>query len=165
MPKSTLFPAIARTRQRIDDLAKAAGRDPQDIRLIAVTKTQEPSALGELAKEAVFTYGENRVDHLMGMLPAAPAGAAFHFIGRIQRRQFAKVIPLCSCLHSFAEQGHLSALVKACRLIRIPLKRRAEYQPIEVFCQVNVGIEEHKAACVLRTLRPCLMPCASTATW
>ena len=155
MPASTIFPAISRIRQRISDLAQAADRDSASIQLVAVTKTQEPSAMTELAKEGLMVYGENRAEHLKYMVEAATEEAIFHFIGRIQRRQYSKVVPNCACLHSFADPGHLPALVKACELRRTKSAQSAKpYQPLEVFCQVNTGIEAHKAGLSPEQLPP-----------
>lgn len=146
MAEADDFPAIAQTIRRIHCLAHDAGRDPSSIQLIAVTKMQEPAVLGELAKQGLYVYGENRVDHLLEMIPSAPTQGTFHFIGRIQRRQYAKVILHCSCLHSFAELGHVETLVRASeQRRRFLIDQGRDFEPIQIFCQVNTGIEPHKA--------------------
>lgn len=127
---------LAEVRALIATTCRRHGRDPQGVRLIAVTKEQGPDALAPLGSAGVMDFGENRVDHLETMHVAAPGGSRFHFIGRVQGRQLPKLAPFCAAIHSLCDADHIIRLGRAC----------AEAgRSIEVFIQVNVADDAAKA--------------------
>ena len=99
------FPGIPRILEHIAACARKCGRDLQSIRLVAVTKTQMAPVLSALMNHGIRDYGENRVEHLQEMVLTKPPGSTFHYIGRIQRRQYGKVLQHCQVLHSFCRSG------------------------------------------------------------
>jgi pyridoxal phosphate enzyme (YggS family) len=127
---------IASIRDRIAAACADAGRSADEIRVIAVTKAQEPDVLAPLASLGLLAFGENRTDHLEIMAAARPDGSRFHAIGRVQSRQYPVIVAHCTTLHSLAEITHVPKLARACRQAG---KR------LEVFCQVNPGIDDAKA--------------------
>jgi hypothetical protein len=127
---------LAGIRAQIADACARHGRDPQGVRLLAVTKQQGPEVLAPLVAAGVHDFGENRVDHLETMCAGAPAMARFHFIGRVQGRQLAKIAPHCIAIHSLCEADHIGRLGRAC----VARGRR-----IETFLQVNVADDDAKA--------------------
>jgi hypothetical protein len=132
---------LANLRERIARAATAAGRNPADLRLIAVTKTESPAVLATLAAAGCLDWGENRVEHLMTMVQEGGGIATtgrFHFLGRVQGRQFRRLAPHCAVLHSLADHDHVARLERAC----------AEAgRHLEVFCQVATGHDPAKAGC------------------
>jgi PLP dependent protein len=128
---------VAQVRQRIDAACRAAGRRSESVQLIAVTKTCAPTVLAELTALGIADYGENRVEHLELMAAVRPPGARFHYIGRVQSRQFAQLLPHCASLHSLCEAGHPARLAAACR--------KAGIGRFPVFIQVNTAGEAQKA--------------------
>jgi PLP dependent protein len=70
------------------------------------------------------------------MQAAAPTGSQFHFIGRVQGRQLAKLAPFCVAIHSLCDADHITRLGRAC----VESGRR-----IEAFIQVNVADDPAKA--------------------
>ncbi|HEX3134944.1 MAG TPA: YggS family pyridoxal phosphate-dependent enzyme [Planctomycetota bacterium] len=127
---------LAEVRAVIAMTCRQHGRDPQGVRLIAVTKEQTPEVLAPLVAAGVADLGENRVDHLESMQVAAPASAHFHFIGRVQGRQLPKLAPFCIAIHSLCDADHITRLGRAC----MESGRR-----MEVFIQVNVADDPAKA--------------------
>lgn len=127
---------VTEVRSRIAEAARQAGRDPDAVRLIAVTKSQGPEVLSELLAAGVADWGENRIDHLAAMAAAAPPGGRFHGIGRVQGRQLSEYARLASSLHSLCDLDHVARLAKACD------QRTA---PFPVFVQVNASGEGAKA--------------------
>jgi PLP dependent protein len=127
---------VAAVRQEIAAACARAQRDPASVRLIAVTKQQTPAVLPYVQEQGVTTFGENRLDHLELMAQSAPAGSEFHYIGRVQSRQLAKIIPYCSALHSLCEAEHIERLGKACA---------AAHKKMQVFLQVNCENDPAKA--------------------
>ncbi|MFW5750386.1 MAG: YggS family pyridoxal phosphate-dependent enzyme [Planctomycetota bacterium] len=142
---------VAAVHDQIAAAARRAGRDPATINLVAVTKSQGPDVLPALAACGVCDYGENRTAHLMTMAAAAPSGARFHYIGRVQGRQLADVAEHCVALHSLCQQRHVARLARACR----ERQRR-----LPVFLQVNTGGEDQKAGADPHELDKLLADCA-----
>jgi len=113
-----------------------AGREPDAVRIIAVTKSQGSGVLGPLAAAGLTEFGENRIEHLLEMHRAAPQGARFHAIGRLQSRQLRALIGTCASIHSLCELSHLQKLSALCQ--------EAELR-MEVYLQVNTSGEATKA--------------------
>jgi pyridoxal phosphate enzyme (YggS family) len=136
--RASVLRQVAAVQAEVAAAARAAGRDPATIRIIAVTKSQGPEVLPWLAEAGIRDCGENRIEHLAAMR-ASPgaAGLRFHAIGRVQGRQFADLVPLADELHSLADPGHLDRLVRAV----IGTGRGA----LPVFIQVNTSGEAAKA--------------------
>lgn len=127
---------LAEVRAIIASTCRQHGRDPQGVRLIAVTKEQSLEVLAPLAGAGVVDLGENRIDHLETMHAAAPSGSRFHFIGRVQGRQLPKLAPFCVAIHSLCDAEHITRLGRACT---------ESGRRIEVFIQVNVADDAAKA--------------------
>ena len=92
---------LAATRERIAAAAAAAGRDPAEITLVAVTKTWPASDVRLLSELGVSNVGENRDQE------AAPKHAAcadlplrWHFIGQVQRNKAASITSYADVVHS-----------------------------------------------------------------
>jgi pyridoxal phosphate enzyme (YggS family) len=92
---------LAAVRERIATAAAAAGRDPADITLIAVTKTWPPADVRLLSELGIGDIGENRDQE------AAPKHGAcadlplrWHFIGQVQRNKAASITSYADVVHS-----------------------------------------------------------------
>lgn len=123
-------------QERVRALCLAHGRDPDSVRVLAVTKSQGPEVLPALRAAGIRDFGENRVDHLELMRPHGEPGDRWHYIGRVQGRQLAKIAPSIACLHSLCQPDHIPRLARACAA----LGRR-----LPVFVQVNTSGEASKA--------------------
>lgn len=134
---------VAAVRAEIAAACQRSGRDPAGIRLIAVTKSQDPSVLLALAAAGITDCGENRSDHLAVMAEAAQTaapGLRFHHIGRVQGRQFPDILRWAGCLHGLCEAEHLPRLERAAAAVGFSAER-----PFPVFVQVNTSGEASKA--------------------
>ncbi len=134
---------VAAVRLEIAAACARVQRDPQDVRLIAVTKSQGPEVLAPLAASGIFDLGENRWEHQAEMVAQAQPGQRFHAIGRVQGRQLGKLAPMSVALHSLCEPDHLLRLEQACA----PADRH-----LEVFLQVNTSGEAAKAGLAPKSL-------------
>ena len=73
-------------KRRIIDAAKRVGRDPSDIRLLAVTKEQSDVIVAEGIQAGMTLFGENKVQEAMDKIEAiGRTGLEWHFIGRLQK--------------------------------------------------------------------------------
>ncbi|HEX8682006.1 MAG TPA: YggS family pyridoxal phosphate-dependent enzyme [Ardenticatenaceae bacterium] len=127
---------LEQVRERINAAAQRAGRDPDEVTLVAVTKTQ-PLELIEAAYAAgLRDFGENRVAELLGKRAALDLpDARWHFIGHVQSRKARDLIGHSDLIHSV---DRLSLAQE--------LSRRADATGIVVaaLLQVNASGEETK---------------------
>jgi pyridoxal phosphate enzyme (YggS family) len=125
-------------RARIAAAARAAGRDPSSVSLLAVSKTWPASAVRELAALGQADFGENRAQELVakaGELAGLPL--RWHFVGQLQRNKAAAVARLGAVVHSVDRLPLARALARA----------GAELgRPVEVFVQVDLGGAEGELA-------------------
>jgi pyridoxal phosphate enzyme (YggS family) len=91
---------IAGVQARIDLAAKAAGRSPQDVTLIAVSKTQPISAIQEAYEAGVRDFGENRVQEFLEKYEHLPEDIRWHIIGHLQSNKVKYVVGKVHLIHS-----------------------------------------------------------------
>ena len=99
--RAELAANLAEVRGRIDAAARAAGREPRAVTLVAVTKTWPASDVRLLAELGVGDVGENRDQE------AAPKhavcvdlGLRWHFVGQLQRNKVRSVVSYADVVHS-----------------------------------------------------------------
>ncbi|HEX7355072.1 MAG TPA: YggS family pyridoxal phosphate-dependent enzyme [Mycobacteriales bacterium] len=90
---------LAAVRARIDAAARAAGRPPSDVRLVAVSKLQPVERVRDLVAAGQVDFGESRAQEL-GVKAAAVDGVRWHFVGRLQRNKARAVAATAAWVHS-----------------------------------------------------------------
>jgi len=129
---------IARIRERITAAAQRAGRDPNEIALMAVTKTFAPEKIREAYAAGLRLFGENRVQEFAGKAGALRdlRDAEWHMIGHLQTNKAAKAA------ESFAAVDSVDSL-------RLAQKLNASAQQLgkklPVLIEINVGVEAAKS--------------------
>jgi hypothetical protein len=127
---------VAKIRERINLAAKKGGRDPNDVRLIAVTKTVGIEEFRELLACGVRDVGENRLQVALPKLTAlAEEELSWHFIGTLQSNKAKKVTANFSCIHS-VDNWEL--------ILEIDRTARSAEKKIQVLLEVNVSGEASK---------------------
>lgn len=122
-------------QERITAAATRVGRDPAEITLVAVTKTQ-PSEVIRTAYDLGFRhFGENRVEEAEAKVNDLPDDITWHMIGHIQSRKAKRVVPLFDVIHS------VDSLKLARRLDRLSVDRA---EPLPVLLEFNVSGEASK---------------------
>jgi len=87
-------------RAEIVAAAARAGRQPEEIELIAVSKTQSPDEIAEALDGGQGVFGESRVQEARAKIPLLPGRARWHFIGHLQRNKVRPALALgCELLH------------------------------------------------------------------
>lgn len=125
----------ARLRQTLDETCKKCGRDPKEVKLLAVSKTVDLDQV-ELAMSAgARCFGENRPDELLRKQAAFPE-CEWHFIGNIQSRRIKDIVSAATLIHSVCRREHLHKIDQAA-------KEQGKIQP--VLLEVNVSGEESKS--------------------
>ncbi len=92
--------ALARVRENIARAAAKAGRRPEDIELIAISKTHPPEAVREVAETGQMLFGESRVQEAKAKIPLLPGRLCWHFIGHLQKNKIRAALPMFELFHS-----------------------------------------------------------------
>nr|WP_162990626.1 YggS family pyridoxal phosphate-dependent enzyme [Maliibacterium massiliense] len=124
---------IEAVRARIAQAAARAGRDPQEITLIAAIKTQDCATVQRALALGITDVGENRVQELAGHAPALLGRSRLHFIGQLQRNKVKYIISCVDAVHSLdraalAEEIERQA-ARAGRTVDVLLQLRLEDAP------------------------------------
>ncbi len=124
-------------RSRIAAAARAAGRDPASVALLAVSKTWPAADVRELVALGQQDFGENRAQELVEKAAdLTDVPLRWHFIGQLQRNKAAAVARLGAVVHS-VDRAPLAGV-----LDRVGQERA----PVEVFLQVDLGGQQGGAA-------------------
>jgi PLP dependent protein len=129
---------IAAIRHRIHTAAKRAGRDAEEIALMAVTKTHAPEKIRETYDAGIRLFGENRVQEFASKVGglAGLAGAEWHMIGHLQSNKAAKGVELFGAVDS----------VDSVRLAeKLNSAANTQNKRIPVLVEINVGGEGAKS--------------------
>lgn len=122
-------------RREIDDIAVSCGRNPQDVLLLAVSKTMPEGDITSLYDIGIRDFGENRIQELERKAAALPEDIVWHFIGPLQSNKIRKAVKLASVIHSVED---ISAVE---RLDRIAGE---EQRKVKFLIEVNVSGELSK---------------------
>jgi len=147
---------LAAVRERIAHAARIARRQPEDITLVAVSKTHPAEAIQPLIAAGQRHFGENRVQEAQAKWPAlreAEPTLQLHLVGQLQSNKADDAVALFDCIHSLDRPSLVAALAKA-------MDRAARRVPC--FVQVNIGAEAQKGGCPIADL-PALLAEARTA--
>jgi hypothetical protein len=129
---------LAAVRSRIAAAARAAGRDPGSVALLAVSKTWPADDVRTLAALGQTAFGENRAQELTAKA-AELAGLPleWHFVGQLQRNKAAAVARTGAVVHSVDRAALARALARV---------GEETGRPVGVFVQVDLGGAEGELA-------------------
>ncbi|WP_328521778.1 YggS family pyridoxal phosphate-dependent enzyme [Kribbella sp. NBC_00359] len=99
-------------QERIEKACQAAGRSPDEVTLVAITKTFPVSDVRALADLGVRDVGENREQELKAKAPDCP-DLTWHFVGQLQSKKARSVVRYASAVHSVDRLSLVAALSKA----------------------------------------------------
>jgi PLP dependent protein len=125
--------------QQIAAAARAAGRDPASVTLVAVSKTVPAERVREAIRAGHNLFGENYAQELRDKAREAE-GARWHFIGPLQRNKVKYVVGVAELIHSVDSPSLLDEI--AARADKIGVVQRC-------LVQVNVGDESQKSGCAI----------------
>jgi hypothetical protein len=129
---------------RIAIAARAAGREPADVKLIAVSKTFEAPEILPVLAAGQRLFGENRVQEAKAKWPALKAqfpDVVLHLIGPLQSNKAREAVALFDAIHSIDREKIARA---------IAAETTAQGKRLELFIQVNTGEEPQKAGVMPR---------------
>lgn len=121
--------------QRINDAAKKYGRDANEIKLIAVTKTYPIDVMNEAISAGVTDIGENKPQEVRNKFDSV-LPVNWHLIGHLQTNKVKYVIDRCCMIHS----------VDSIKLMdEIERQAVSHDKNIDILIQVNISGEESKS--------------------
>ncbi|MFL9814169.1 YggS family pyridoxal phosphate-dependent enzyme [Stutzerimonas sp. VN223-3] len=136
---STIESNIAKVTARIREAAQAVARDPDEVRLLAVSKTQSADAIRQACDAGVHDFGENYLQEaLEKQADLSNLPLVWHFIGPIQSNKTKSIAEHFDWVHS------VDRLKIAQRLSD---QRPAELPALNICLQVNVSGEASKSGC------------------
>lgn len=92
---------LAEIRSRIDELARSAGRNPEEVKLIAVSKTKPVSLIKEAVAAGALDLGENKPQEIVSKYPEFEGDSVrWHMIGHLQKNKVRHIIDKAELIHS-----------------------------------------------------------------
>ena len=148
-PPLDLADRIDHVRSLVADAAKSSGRHPDDVTIVAVTKTVDRDVIDAAYALGLRHFGENQVQDARRKLADSkppPAGAVLHLIGQLQSNKAKPAVTLFDIIESVDRISLIDALEKEA-------ERRGKGDPsggdrVSVLLQVNIAREPQKAGCM-----------------
>jgi pyridoxal phosphate enzyme (YggS family) len=137
---------LAEVRERIARAAKLARRAPDEVTLIAISKTQTAGAITPLIEAGQRAFGENRVQEAQAKwrpLREQFPDLDLHLVGQLQSNKAEDAVALFDAIHSVDRPSLVTALTRA-------MDRVGRRPPC--FLQVNIGDEPQKGGCAVGEL-------------
>lgn len=141
-------------RERMAVAAARAGRAPESISLLAVSKTFGSEAVRAAYGAGQRAFGENYVQEALGKIAqlADLTDIEWHFIGRIQANKTRQIATHFHWVHGLVDFDHAR---------RLSEQRPAGWPPLQVCIQVNLSGEDSKAGVAPREVGDLIAACAT----
>jgi PLP dependent protein len=126
-------------RSRIGKAARDSGRIPEDVSIVAVSKTFDAEAIRPVLAAGQRVFGENRVQEAQSKWPELRAefdGIELHLIGPLQSNKAKEAVALFDVIETIDRE-------KIARAIATEIKKQD--RKIHLYVQVNTGLEPQKA--------------------
>lgn len=137
-PAQALAARFAAVKARIAEAAGKSGRNPEEVKLIAISKTHPASLIKSLIELGATDLGENRVPEAEAKIPEVGRDAArWHLVGHLQSNKARRALHLFDVIHS------LDSIDLARRLDRLCVEVGRQCLPLLI--QVDLGQEETKS--------------------
>lgn len=139
----TIKEKYTEVRKRIDEAAHRSGRDPEDIRLLAVTKTHGAAEINEAIEAGAEDIGENRVQELISKYDDVKP-VRWHLIGHLQTNKVRQVIDKVVMIHSVDSMKLAAEINKRAAAAGIVM---------DVLIEINSAMEESKSGIAADSLK------------
>ena len=141
----TLGARFANVRARIGAAARRCNRSPEQVALIAISKTHPAEILRDGLNAGITDFGENRVQEAEGkIVELGRTAARWHLVGHLQTNKAGRAVRLFDCIHS------LDSVDLAKRLDRLCVAEGREELPVLI--QMDLGGEKTKTGVEPRQL-------------
>jgi len=137
-------------RRRVDFAAKSADRDPDSVKILAVSKKQPIEAIQEALTAGLKDFGENYLQEALHKIPVTDRDAVWHFIGSIQSNKTKAIAEHFSWVHTLTSKKIAE---------RLSAQRPEHLQPLQVCIQLRPtggdtrsGIDENELQPLAETI-------------
>ena len=127
---------LSDVKERIARAAERAGRKPEEITLVAVTKTHGPEEINEAIACGVTDIGENKVQEILSKYDQITKGVRWHLIGHLQTNKVKSVVDKVDMIHSVDSLHLAEEIDRRCKAIG---------KTMDILIQVNAAGEEQKS--------------------
>ena len=135
----TICENLESINRRIREACQSCGRNPEEITLVAISKTKPASAVLEAAECGQVHFGENKVQELTEKLDQIErTDLIWHMVGALQTNKIKYLTGRIQWIHSIPKLKALKEVEK---------RARQEDAPINVLIQVNISGEGQKSGC------------------
>lgn len=90
---------LERVRAQIATAAEKSGRTPDDVELVAISKTHDAEKVREAIEADQNLFGESRVQEARVKIPELPSSLRWHFVGHLQKNKIRHALPLFELFH------------------------------------------------------------------
>jgi PLP dependent protein len=129
---------LIEVQERITAACNRAGRDPSEVKLIAVSKTHPASFVDEAYGAGQLHFGENRVQEMVAKAAEVNPAVHWHMIGTMQTNKIRLMASFVDWIHSVPSIAALDEISK---------RAQQHNRIIKVLIQVNISDEEQKSGC------------------
>lgn len=116
--------------------ALKAGRNPDAIKLVAVSKNVSSELIADAATCGQTLFGENYLQEALGKIPRCPTETHWHFIGHLQSNKARQAVEFFECIETVDSLKLAKSLDKYAQMLQ---------KPLSIFIQVNIGREPQKS--------------------
>ena len=126
---------VKEVNEKISDSAKRVGRNPEEVKLIAVTKGVRTDRIKEAIDAGILSLGESKVQEAIPKITALGKTVSWHFIGHLQRNKVKYVAGEFELIHSVDSAG-----------LSEEISMRAQKRGIvqDILLEVNISGEKKK---------------------
>ncbi len=125
----------ANIKQRVTDACLRCGRNPDEVTIMAVTKTVPCDKINEAIDLGITTLGENRVQELLTKYDNVKDGCSWHLIGSLQTNKVKYIADKVSMIHSVDSVKLAAEIDRQCKKLG---------RVMDILIEVNVSGEESK---------------------
>lgn len=139
MSSENISANLKEVQERIDQACAAAGRDPKEVMLVAVSKTKPNEDILDALQCGQLHFGENRMKELQDKMEQVEnPDISWHFIGNLQTNKIKYIADRVNWIHSVEKAKYLKEIEK---------RAGNEDRVVNALIQVNISDEKQKGGC------------------
>lgn len=148
-----LYDNYLEVQDKIKKACERSGRNPEEVTLIAVSKTKPNEMIQELYDHGVRAFGENKVQEMDAKEAALPKDIEWHLIGHLQRNKVKYIIDKATLIHS-VDSYRLAETINAEAIKKNVIAN--------ILIEVNVAQEESKFGLSMEEVLPLIEQISAT---
>lgn len=146
---------LAHIRATIAQAAQKAGKNPETVKLVAVSKTVPTDAMLEAVHCGQMVFGENYLQEAADKMARLPAAIRWHCIGHLQSNKTRRAVELFDVIETVDRWKVALALDNHARLL---------HKDLSILLQVNIGREPQKSGVLPEAAEPLLRKIAAATS-